>query len=180
MVKKPVPANKPPSASARPVGRPSTYSDEVADLICERMMNGENFSQICSDPMMPSRAALYRWRAARPDFDARCARAREALADYLLDKIEAMADETTEANYQSQKIKISTAQWRAEKMAPRTLGPRVNTEIMGDATIHVQHTTVDVRVLTPEAREAFKQALLEAKQRLIDHDPNEGRDDASA
>lgn len=173
MVKKPVPANKPPSASARPVGRPSTYSDEIADIICDRMINGENFSQICADPMMPSRAALYRWRAARPDFDARCARAREALADFLLDKIEAMAEATTEENYQSQKVKISTAQWRAEKMAPRTLGPRVNTEITGGATVHVQHTTVDVRVLSPEAREAFKQALLAAK--TIEHDPDEGQ-----
>jgi hypothetical protein len=180
MVKKSVPANKPPSASARPVGRPSSYTDEIADIICDRMINGENFSQICSDAMMPSRAALYRWRAARPDFDARCARAREALADFLLDKIEAMADATTEENVNSQRLKISTAQWRAEKMAPRTLGPRVNTEIMGGATISVQHTTVDVRVLTPEAREAFKQALLEAKQRLIDHDPNEGQGDATA
>jgi hypothetical protein len=173
MVKKPVPANKPPTASARPVGRPSSYTDEVADIICDRMINGENFSHICADPMMPSRAALYRWRASRPDFDARCARAREALADFLLDKIEAMADETTEANVNSQRLKISTAQWRAEKMAPRTLGPRVNTEITGGATVHVQHTTVDVRVLTPEAREAFKQALLAAK--TIEHDPNEGQ-----
>jgi hypothetical protein len=172
MVKKSVPANKPPSAFARPVGRPSSYSEEIAEIICERMINGENFSQICSDPMMPSRAALYRWRAARPDFDARCARAREALADFLLDKIEAMADATTEANVNSQRLKISTAQWRAEKMAPRTLGPRVNTEITG-ATVHVQHTTVDVRLLTPEARDAFKQALLAA--RTIEHDPNEGQ-----
>lgn len=180
MVKKAVPANKPPSASARPVGRPSSYTDEVADIFCERMINGENMSQICADPMMPSRAAIYRWRAARPDFDARCARAREGLAEFLLDKIEDLADATTEANYQSQKVKISVAQWRAEKMAPRIYGPRVNTEISGDATIHVQQTTVDVRILTPEAREAFKQALLEAKMRLIDHDPEEGMGDASA
>jgi len=172
MVKKAVPANKPPSASARPVGRPSSYTDEIADIICERMINGENFSQICADPMMPSRAALYRWRASRPDFDARCARAREGLADYLLDKIEEMAEATTEANYQSQKVKIATAQWRAEKMAPRTLGPRVSTEITGGATLHVQHTTIDVRQLDSAARDAFKQALLAA--RTIEHDPNEG------
>ena len=172
MVKKAVPANKPPSASARPVGRPSSYTDEVADIICDRMINGENFTQICNDPMMPSRAALYRWRASRPDFDARCARAREALADFLLDKIEAMADETTEANVNSQRLKISTAQWRAEKMAPRTLGPRVNTEITS-STVHVQHTTIDVRQLDAAARDAFKQALLAA--RTIEHDPNEGQ-----
>ena len=171
MVKKPV-TSKLPAPTSRPVGRPSSYTDEIADVICERMINGENFSQICEDAEMPSRAALYRWRAARPDFDARCARAREALADFLLDKLEAMADATTELNVNSQRLKISVAQWRAEKMAPRTLGPRVNTEITS-STVHVQHTTVDVRLLTPEARDAFKQALLAA--RTIEHDPNEGQ-----
>ena len=175
MVKKAVPANKPPSASARPVGRPSAYTEEIADIICERMINGENISQICADPMMPSRAAIYRWRASHPDFDARCARAREALAEFLLDKIEAMADETTEANVNSQRLKISTAQWRAEKMAPRIYGPRVNTEISGSATVNVQQTTIDVRLLSPEARDAFKQALWAAK--TIEHDPEEGRHD---
>jgi len=157
----------------RPVGRPSSYTDEVADIICERMINGENFSQICADPAMPSRAALYRWRASRPDFDARCARAREALADFLLDKIEAMADATTELNVNSQRLKISTAQWRAEKMAPRIFGPRVSTEITGGATINVQHTTIDVRQLDAASRDAFKQALLAA--RTIEHDPTEGQ-----
>jgi hypothetical protein len=173
MVKKPVAANKLPSASARPVGRPSSYTDEVADIICERMMNGENMSQICADPMMPSRAAVYRWRASRPDFDARCARAREALAEFLLDKIEAMADATDETNVNSMRLKISTAQWRAEKMAPRIYGPRVNTEIT-NSTVNVRHTTIDVRHLDAAARDAFKQALLAA--RTIEHDPNEGQD----
>lgn len=172
MVKKSISVSRAPAIPARSVGRPSSYTDEIADIICERMINGENFSQICADPDMPSRAALYRWRAARPDFDARCARAREALADFLLDKIEAMADEATEANVQSMKLKISTAQWRAEKMAPRLFGPRVNTEITGGATINVQHTTIDVRQLDAASRDAFKQALLAAK--TIEHDPNEG------
>ena len=175
MVKKSVPANKPPSASARLVGRPSSYTDEIADIICDRMINGENFSQICNDPMMPSRAALYRWRASRPDFDARCARAREALADFLLDKLEAMADATTELNVNSQRLKISVAQWRAEKMAPRTLGPRVNTEITS-STVNVKPQTIDVRRLDAGSREAFKQALLSAS-RVIEHDPHEGYDD---
>jgi hypothetical protein len=161
----------PQPSPARTAGRPSLYSDAVAEIICERMINGENLTQICADPALPSRPTIYRWRAARPDFEAQCARGREALADYLLDKIEALADATTEENVNSQRVKISTAQWRAEKMAPRLYGPRVNTEISGSAALDVRHTTIDVKLLTREDRDAFKRALLAA--RAIDLAPKD-------
>ena len=86
-----------------------------------------------------------------------------------------MADATTELNVNSQRLKISVAQWRAEKMAPRTLGPRVNTEITS-STVNVKPQTIDVRRLDAGSREAFKQALLSAS-RVIEHDPHEGYDD---
>jgi hypothetical protein len=174
MVRKPIPTKNIPTESPRPVGRPSTYSDDIAEIICERMINGESFVQICSDPTMPSRATLYRWRAAHPDFDTGCARAREGLADYLVDRIEQMADDTTELNVNSQKVKISVAQWRAEKMAPRIYGPRVNTEVTGNATLNVTHsTTIDVKTLDAEGRDALRRALL-AAGKIIEHDENEG------
>jgi len=155
-----------PTEPARPVGRPSAYSDKIADAICERMLEGESLMKICSSDQMPSRASVYRWFDARPDFEARCARAREGLADYLLDRIEQMADATTEENVQSQKVKISTAQWRAMKMAPRIYGDRSRTELTGadGGPINIKATTIDARQLEPEAREALKQALFAAKR----------------
>jgi hypothetical protein len=155
-----------PTEPARPVGRPSSYSDALADAVCERMLNGQSLVKICEDEEMPSRTTIYRWMDARPDFVARCARAREGLADYLLDRIEQMADATTELNVQSQKVKISTAQWRAMKMAPRVYGERSRTELTGadGGPIRVAATTIDARQLEPEAREALKQALFAAKR----------------
>lgn len=158
-----------PIEPQRSVGRPSTYSDEIADIICERMINGESLVKICKDEAMPSRASVYRWFEARPDFETRCARAREGLADFLVDEIEELADATTEANVQSMKVKISTKQWRAMKMAPRIYGDRTRTELTGadGGAIQVKATTIDARQLEPEAREALKQALFAAK-RIVD------------
>jgi len=172
MVRKPkiTPTGK--ALVSRPVGRPSAYSEEIAEIIFDRMVNGESMLKICSDPAMPSRSAVHRWMRANPSFATRCAQAREEMTHYLIDKIEVMADETTEENYQSQKVKISTAQWRIEKIAPRLYGPRVNTEVSGSAAIQVTKTTIDVRLLDADTRDAFKQALLTAK--TIEHDPNEG------
>ena len=155
-----------PTEPQRPVGRPSTYSEEIADAICERMINGESLVKICKDENMPSRAAIYRWFDARPDFEARCARAREGMADFLVDEIEELADATTEANVQSMKVKISTKQWRAMKIAPRIYGDRTRTEVTGadGGAIQVKATTVDARMLDADAREALKQALFAARR----------------
>ena len=161
-------------APKRRVGRPSTYSQDVADEICRRMIEGENLTKICSDAHMPSRFTVYSWFEHRPDFRTRCAHAREGLADFLLDKIEAMADEATKDNVEVMKLKISTAQWRAQKMAPRVYGNNAAVEVTGNVSVKPQ--TIDVRRLDADSREAFKQALLSAS-RVIEHDPDERYDD---
>ena len=155
-----------PTEPTRPVGRPSSYSDALADAVCERMLNGQSLVKICEDEEMPSRTTIYRWMDARPDFVARCARAREGLADFLVDDIERLADLTTEANVQSMKVKISTKQWRAMKMAPRIYGESSRTELTGEngGPIRIAATTIDARQLEPEARDALKQALFAAKR----------------
>jgi hypothetical protein len=87
------------------------------------------------------------------------------LADYLVDKIEQMAAETTEDNHQSQKVKISTAQWRAMKMAPRLYGDKRFNENTGPnggpiVTENRNVTTIDATQLTQEQRDALRAALL--------------------
>ena len=153
------------TAPQKVTGRPSIYSKDIEDQIVGRMIEGESLVDICRDPAMPSRMTVYRWLDETPAFDARCARAREALADYLVDKIEQMASETTEDNHQSQKVRISTAQWRAMKMAPRQYGDRRTTELTGKDGGPIQtesRVAIDASNLDPEAREALRAAALAA------------------
>lgn len=163
-IKKEQPENAPKKAN----GRPAIYSKDLEDQIIGRMIEGESLVDICRDPAMPSRRTIYRWLDENPAFDARCARAREALADYLVDKIEQMAAETTEDNHQSQKVKISTAQWRAMKMAPRLYGDKRFNENTGPnggpiVTENRNVTTIDATQLTQEQRDALRAALLAVK-----------------
>jgi hypothetical protein len=163
--KKPEAANV-PTAPSRPVGRPSTYSDEVAEIICDRMINGESLVQICADPEMPSRASVYRWMDARPDFEAQCARAREGLAEFELHQLKELADNCTEENVNSTKAKLNHHQWRLMKIAPRTFGERIQTALTGadGGAIQIKATTIDARSLSEDMRDALKQALFEAKR----------------
>jgi len=163
-----VPRFKPTPEKPLPgkAGRPSTYDQQVADRICELMAEGNDMGTICEMAGMPSRSTVSRWAAARPDFAEQCARAREALADFELDRLKRIAEECTEENVNSTRVKLNHYQWRLMKIAPRRYGDRVQTEITGPngGPMQVQALTIDARALQPEHREALKQALLAAKQ----------------
>lgn len=134
----------------------------MADQIVGRMIDGESMVAICREEGMPSRSTIYAWFDAHPDFRARCARAREGLADYLVDQIEQMANETTEDNHQSMKVKIATAQWRAMKMAPRLYGDRSRTEITGADGGPVAVAAVDLRNLSDTELENMQRLMAKA------------------
>jgi hypothetical protein len=53
---------------ARKRGRPSSYTPELADIICDRLMETESLKSICRDPGMPSESAVLAWVARRPEF----------------------------------------------------------------------------------------------------------------
>jgi len=146
-------------------GRPSTYNEEIATKIVNRMIEGENLTQICRDPAMPPRVTVYAWFDKHPEFYARCARAREALADYLVDEIETLAAKANKENIDQIKLQVSTKQWRAMKIAPRIYGDRTRTEVTGadGGPIETKATVIDASSLSPDLRESLKAALLAAK-----------------
>lgn len=151
--------------TGRPVGRPSKYTDEIAERIYSEMVNGKDMVEICQADDMPDRGTVYRWMVQRPEFAALCARAREALADYEFYRAKKLADECTEENVNSARVKLNHLQWRIMKVSPKNYGDKTRSEITGadGGPIEMQATTVDARQLEPEHREALKQALLAAK-----------------
>jgi hypothetical protein len=64
-------------------GRPSKYTPELADEICERIANGEPLAKICRDERMPSVTTVWRWEEADEKFSQRVARARLAGFDEI-------------------------------------------------------------------------------------------------
>lgn len=70
-------------------GRPSTFTDEAAAEICERISQGETLAQICRDAHMPAVRTVSDWAANNTTFSADFARAREdgfdAIASQALD-----------------------------------------------------------------------------------------------
>lgn len=81
-----VPAGAPDDAGAVKVGkpkrgRPSGYSDELAQVICNRLAGGESLEEICKEGDMPCSATVRLWKIKIPGFLAMYAQAREEIGD---------------------------------------------------------------------------------------------------
>ena len=125
------------------MGRPSEYTEEVAQEICERLSEGEGLVSITNDPHMPGQTTVYGWLFKRPEFAERYTRAREEQADTLADQILTIADETPEtvpirdkegnvieikidSGYVAwQKQRIEARKWTAAKFRPKRYGDKV-------------------------------------------------------
>lgn len=107
------------------MGRPSSYSEEIAEKIFDRLIQGESLRRICRDDSMPSYSSVMRWQNSSVDFESKCARARILQADLMDDLILEEAEKCDETNFQAAKVRISAYQWRASKLAPKKYGDRM-------------------------------------------------------
>ena len=74
------------------MGRPSSFTQEIADDICERLINGESLRTISNQDGMPHPATICRWLDANLAFRERYSRARELQADILAAETLTLAD----------------------------------------------------------------------------------------
>lgn len=131
----------------------TTYADEVALQICERLANGESLKAICEDEGMPARSTVFKWLAENKPFSDMYARAREEQADAIFDEIIEIADDgrndwmerrgeedagwvTNGENIQRAKLRIDARKWMAGKLRPKKYGEKL--ELSGDADSPLQ------------------------------------------
>ena len=114
-------------------GRPTLYTEDLADMICGALLEGESMRKICERADMPDRRTVLRWMEKDPAFATKCARARELQADLMDDMILDTANSTTAENAFANKVKIAAYQWRAAKLQPRKYGDSSTLEVTGGA-----------------------------------------------
>jgi hypothetical protein len=132
------------------MARPSSFSETIADAICERLALGESLRSICDDAEMPGLSTVFRWLAANPEFRDQYTRAREAQADTIFDEILDIADDgrndwmlragaeedcpawvqNGEAMRRSQ-LRIDARKWMAGKLRPKVYGDKQSLELSG-------------------------------------------------
>ena len=116
-------------------GRPSLYSDELADYICQELGNGRSLRSICeNDDGMPDRSTVLRWQQNNDDFAAKCARTREgAQVEHVVDEMAVIEAGVLAGTIppDAARVVLSSKQWRASKLAPKKYGDKVNLDATG-------------------------------------------------
>ena len=110
-------------AAKRPVGRPSSYSSEIAARICDGIAIGMSLATICAPDDMPARSTVFLWLSENREFLDFYTRAREAAADYLAEEIIGIADQARDKeDAPAIKVRVEARMWVASKLKPRVYG----------------------------------------------------------
>jgi hypothetical protein len=107
-------------------GRPSSYSQANADLICKRMSEGESLLQICKDKNTPfNQAMVFRWLEKECLFRESYARARESLLEHWAQEIISLPDNANPADANLIRIQVDARKWVLSKLLPKKYGDRI-------------------------------------------------------
>lgn len=117
------------------MGRPSVFTEEMADMICERLIEGESLRKICLSEDIASQGTVMRWLVENEKFREQYTHAREVQADTLADEILDIADDGSndymgeDEKYngdavQRSRLRVDARKWIASKLKPKKYGDK--------------------------------------------------------
>ena len=149
------------------MGRPSTFTQDLANEICERLGKGEPLAHICRDDRMPAVRTVSDWKKASEMFSADFARAREEGFDQIAADCLDIADETSFDTIEGEngerantewisrsKLRIETRLKLLAKWDPKRYGDKITQEHTGPDGGAVQIEKIErviVRPANPDA-----------------------------
>lgn len=115
------------SKKKKTIGRPSVFSKELGNLICERIANGESVLKICKDKEMPCRKTVTNWLLDKnkKDFLRNYEEAVNVRTENMFDEIEDIAD-NKKGEVQRDRLRIDTRKWYLSKVMPKKYGDKLD------------------------------------------------------
>ncbi|MDE2103075.1 MAG: hypothetical protein KGL39_37870 [Patescibacteria group bacterium] len=131
------------SAEKKPMGRPTKYTQELADRICSELAQGKSLRTVCKGKDMPSTVTVFSWFRTHPDFLSQYARAKEESADAMAEEIldisddgvatvKGSAEKKSGAVAQMVRLQVDTRKWIMSKMKPKKYGDKVDVTSGGE------------------------------------------------
>lgn len=128
------------------MGRPSSFTQEIADAICERLADGESLRSVCRDEGMPSQSMVFRWIAQSDTFREQYAHAKDAGCELMGEEIIEIADDGSNdwmksnkpddegyslngEHVQRSKLRVDARKWYLSKILPKKYGDKVTMDV---------------------------------------------------
>lgn len=130
-------------------GRPSTYTEEMGDRICELVATHTcGLDDLCDNyPELPVESTVRLWRFRHPSFSTKYATAKMFQAELLAEQIHKISStplmyHDSEGNERVDsgsvalaRLRVDSIKWHASKLAPKIYGDKQQTE----STVTVKH-----------------------------------------
>ncbi len=146
-------------------GRPSEFTQEIADKICGELAEGRSLRSVCIPDDMPAVRTVFYWLRKYPEFLQQYARAKDESADALADEMLDIADDGSndwmETNkpgcegwvengeaMQRSRLRVDTRKWIASKLKPKKYGDKVDMTHSGPGGGPIPHV-IELTDLSP-------------------------------
>lgn len=130
------------------MGRPSIFTPELADEICEFLETGGTLTAFCEKNGAPSYETIRRWLRDNEEFRAKYARAREESAHASAELIQNLAKkaETGDLDSNAARVAIDAHKWLAGKRKPKVYGDRQILDVGEDTLAKLSDERVHARI----------------------------------
>ena len=148
------------------VGRPTTYSVDLAKRIIDEMIEGKDIVTICQAPDMPHRSSVYHWLDIYPDFSTQYRRAKEGLADFYAKKILDMAENAKPETASADSLRLRAWTWATSRYAPRLYSEKVVSEQAAQLNVQINNdkrSPYSLSHMTLEEKKELKRLLEKVK-----------------
>lgn len=124
-------------------GRPTTYTKELADSICEQLADGKSMRSVCLQDDMPSMSTVFKWLREKEEFSQQYAKAKEESADAMAEDLLQIADTPVMGEIKTikpdgsveikqdemlghRRLQVDTRKWLMSKMKPKKYGEKID------------------------------------------------------
>jgi hypothetical protein len=128
-----------------PAGRPSEYTQELADLMCALLADGQSLRKVCENDWAPDKASVFRWLRTIPEFCDQYTRAKAEAAESMADDMIDIADDASNdwmakhdpnnpgymlngEHINRSRLRVDTRKWIAAKLKPKVYGDKIEHE----------------------------------------------------
>ena len=177
---KPEPEILEPEPLPKKMGRPSSYTFEVSEQICEQMAGGKGLRAICAQEGMPSRPTVLRWLQDNSGFRDRYAQARmdwyseeilkiafDDSGDLIIDGDRVMSGHHV---VQRARLKVDTVKWIMAKLHPGKYGDKATMLDANAGPITISWIESDKAPIAPEPQKLISYQKPELPADLTDRD----------
>ncbi len=102
-------------------GRPTDYTPELADRLCEQLADGMSMRKVCEADDMPAKRTIFNWLRTNEEFLHQYETAKGEAADSMTDDMLDISDNLT-GDTQRDRLRVDTRKWVASKLKPKKYG----------------------------------------------------------